>query len=125
MKFNLKVAHRDDSTEKHWVEDYNRSEIRNEDQAREYGRRLIENFNDTLRPGERPRQLLDVTFEDNEAIANHDWYKRNAVTLIDPRRGSYDAMQCTICGVTGKRYGLVTIKIDGRFRAKRYKTCNS
>ena len=130
MKFNLKVSHLEirpegDRLDEPWIEDYNRSEIKTEKEAREYGLRLIDRFNDTLRPGERARKLLDVTFEDNDAVAQHDWHKTNLVTVSDPRLGLYDKLECSVCFITGKRYGLTNIIIDRRWRAKKYKSCNS
>lgn len=121
MKFNMHVAHID-KEDKPWVEDYNRTDISTEEDARKYAEIIIQNFNDTLRPGERERKLLDVTFESNEAVAQHDWTKMNAITVSDPRM--YDIMECKICFITAKRYGLTNIIIDRQWRAKKYRTCN-
>lgn len=71
MKFNIHVTYRDEPGET-WVEDYNRPEIKTEEQAREWSAHLIENFNNTLRPQERARKVVKVTFEDNKARATHE-----------------------------------------------------
>ncbi len=122
MKFNLHVAYRDVDGEP-WIEDYNRSEITTEEHAHQYGEQIIKYFNDTLRPGEEARKLLNVTFEDNGLKAYHDWSKTNLYTIIDPRLGVYDTLRCVVCRITAKRYGLTTIKIDSKYRAKGYKVC--
>lgn len=43
MKFNIHVAYRDVKGEP-WIEDYNRSEISTEDEAREWAKRVDEAF---------------------------------------------------------------------------------
>jgi hypothetical protein len=123
MKFNLHVAHlgKEDAP---WIEDYNKTDIRTEKEAREWAEATVENFNNTLRPGEKVRKLLDVTFEGNDAVAQHDWQKMNAITVVDPRMGVYDIMECKVCFITAKRYGLTNLVIDRQWRAKKYKSCN-
>lgn len=122
MKFNIHVAYRDVEGEP-WIEDCNRSEIKTEDEARAWGERTIRWFNDTLRPGERARKFLKVTFEDNDIRAQHSWRKTNLMTILDPRLGLYDTLRCEVCGITAKRYGLTSVKIDSKYRAKGYKVC--
>ena len=48
--------------------------------------------------------------------------KTNLVTVMGVY-GSYDVMKCVRCGITGKRYGLVDIKRDPKYKAKKYETC--
>lgn len=121
MKFNLHVKFAEGGAP--WVEDYNRSDITSEVEARKYAEQIIENFNNTLRPDEKARKLLDVTFEDNKREPLHVWRKSNLYTLVDGRMNAYDTLRCTVCEVTAKRYGLCQIVIDRHFRAKRYLVC--
>lgn len=70
---------------------------------------IIERFNKSLRPGERPRKLVKIEIEDNDKQIDHQWEKKSLVT----QPGGYDIMVCKNCGVTGKRYGLSqSVKID-------------
>lgn len=124
MKFTMKIGHLDGSGEP-WMEHENRSEIRNEDDAKAWSENCLKRFNDTLRPHEKERKLLGVFFDvvDNKEVAQHIWRKTNLMTVSDPRLGVYDTMKCELCGITGKRYGLISIKIDSKYRAKGYKVC--
>lgn len=123
MKFTLKVAYLDGSGAP-WTEPYNRPEIGSEEAAKSWAERTIKNFNDTLRPGEKARKFLGVFFdqEDNKEKAVHLWSKTNLVTIIRGHR-SHDTLKCLNCGVTAKRFGLDSIKIDSQFRAKKYQSC--
>jgi len=124
MKFNIHVAYKD-STGEPWVEDYNRPEVKAEEQARQWAERTIQNFNDTLRPGEKARKVVDVTFEDNEAKQAHEWQKVNLVTLIDNRGAFYDQLLCLNCGVTAERWGIDSIRLSKKYRrAAKYLSCD-
>ncbi|MCY9592350.1 hypothetical protein PC41400_14990 [Paenibacillus chitinolyticus] len=84
---------------------------------------MIDRFNSKLRPGENPRELVDVEVLPEESIVEHLWEKQNTITII---RGAhiYDKMRCERCGVTGKRHGLSSgIKRDSEYRAKKYEKC--
>lgn len=123
MKFNIHVTYRDEPGEP-WVEDYNRPEIKTEGQAREWASRLIENFNNTLRPHEHARRVVAVSFEDNNAVKAHEWHKTNLVTLFNGR-SLYDALVCLVCGVTAKRHGLDRIVLDPKYRKNsKYASCD-
>lgn len=123
MKFNIHVAYRDEPGEP-WIEDYNRPDIKTEDQAREWAARTIEWFNSTLRPGERARKVTGVSFEDNKAVRSHEWHKTNLVTLHNGRN-LYDTLICLVCGVTAKRHGLDRIVLDPKYRKNfKYATCD-
>lgn len=123
MKFTMKVA--DEKGGQAWLEHENRSEIHNEEEAKAWAERTLKNFNDTLRPHEVARKLLGVFFdvEENKERAHHTWEKTNLYTIFDPRLGTYDTMRCITCRITAKRYGLTSIKIDSKYRAKGYKVC--
>jgi hypothetical protein len=47
----------------------------------------------------------------------HTWEKQNVVT-ITTRRGSFDIMKCTGCGITGKTASLVTIRLKQTYGNK-------
>ena len=124
MKFNIHVTYLNEPG-KPWIEDYNRPEVKTEDQARAWAKRLIENFNNTLRPHECARKVVDVTFEDNNATTSHEWQKTNLVTLIDNRGAMYDQLICLNCGITAERWGLDTIQLSKKYRKNpKYRSCD-
>lgn len=88
----------------------------------EWIKATVAKFNDTLRPGEEPRELLSWKIEGDDT--KHNWVKRTDGMSV-MFRGSYvDLMTCADCGVTGKRYGLSdVVKIDSKYRAKRFQEC--
>lgn len=107
-----------------WAEEY---DIKNNENPGEYARKLVEKFNNTLRPNESPRELVgvEVLEEDSDVVIKHGWEKQNAVTIMRGNR-SYDAYKCSICGVTGKRYGLSAVMVrDSAFKGKVYETCST
>jgi hypothetical protein len=85
---------------------------------------FVDRFNETLRPNEKPRSLLQIKVVKDNQNTPHQWYKTNLIT-IDGRDGFYDTYRCKECGVTGRRYGFSeTIKRDRGFRAKKYAHCD-
>lgn len=106
-----------------WEEEYN---IEAGMEPREFAENLIDNFNNTLRPNETARELIGVMVidENSEVIRNHKWEKQNLVTIIKGG-SSYDIMECSVCGITGKRYGLGgVVKRDSKYNANCYNTCD-
>ena len=82
---------------------------------------IIENYNHTLQPGERKRELITaIPLEDKEKP--HSWRKANLMT--ESKAGAYyDRYNCEVCGVTGKRYGLGSLLIlDAKYKKRVY--CN-
>ena len=120
MKFIMRVCHAGDEDHA-WDEDYTKDVPDAESEAR----RIIANFNGSLREKERPRTLLSVTVVGDNAPTAHDWQKVNIITVITGSGGSHDVMRCRRCGVTGKRYGLGTngVKLDRKYRAKYWNNC--
>lgn len=105
-----------------FIEDY---DINNKLNPSEYAQDLIKNFNNTLKPGESPRELLCVEVLDNtNPPTNHQWEKQNLVTIMG-RNGSHDKMKCANCGITGKRYGFNPVVTDSKYKAKVYDNCES
>ncbi|OOM73966.1 hypothetical protein CLPUN_42040 [Clostridium puniceum] len=87
---------------------------------------MVNSFNSTLKQGESARELVDAEIIDSDSIPKlkHKWEKTNLVTLRN-RNGSYDAMKCSCCGITGKRYGIGgRVLKDSKYKAKKYDYCN-
>lgn len=129
MKFTM-VVRDADGLRPSWEEQEDRADVRNIEAAQRWSEETIEQFNATLRQHERPRKLIYVfptplEQQDPSVKARHTWRKMNLYTHSD-RLGNYDIMECSICGVTGKRFNLgeAGVKIDSKFRAKKFQTCN-
>lgn len=102
-----------------WREQYDCS-----DDPQKWAKELIDRFNATLQPMEKPRELVGVEVLD-EAIGSgkHVWRKENLMTIVRGSR-SYDKMRCEKCGITGKRFGLGQGVIrDRKYQAKKYEKC--
>jgi hypothetical protein len=120
MKFRIKVKNENPNLEP-WWETYNE----NTDDPVAYSKKLIEGFNNFLRPHESPRTLLSVEVLQSENT-NHEWVKLTNGQSIRFRGNLVDLHQCSKCGITGKRYGLNSvIKIDSKYRAKKYRECKA
>lgn len=107
-----------------WGEEY---DIKDNESPVRYAQKLVEGFNNTLRPNESPRELVgvEVLEEDSDLVIKHDWQKQNMITVAKGSR-FYDVYKCGICGVTGKRYGLSAVVVrDSAFKGKVYETCGT
>lgn len=122
MKFKISVKNAGYPDSSAWWEEIDE----NIKDAKAYAKTLIDDFNNTLRPNEQPRELLEVVVLDAESRKQHSWSKTNLIT-IQPRRGaSYDTYECQICGVTGRRYGLAeSVTIDKKYSANVYQRCDT
>ena len=123
MKFQIKVKSDDKGTE--WTEDYERPNVVDQSSADKEGAKIIDYFNSTCQPGESRRTLIAVVFGSGKAIENHQWHKTNSFTVIDKGGAMYDTMECSRCGITGKRYNIHGgVLLDGQFRRiKAFKNC--
>ncbi len=99
-----------------WKEEYNC-----EGDPNQYAKNLIARFNSTLREGEIPREVVNVTVLD-EKENNHEWRKVNAITVSHAGR-TFDKYECERCGITGKRHGVALLKRDSKYKAKKYEKC--
>lgn len=127
MKFTITV--RNIGEERTWTEPEERDGVTTLAEAEKWSRDTIDRFNDTLRPGESPRELISVTVDESSSgnIKKHDWEKSNLVT-ISPQGGGafYDTYKCNRCGITAKRYGIGgDLFRDRKFKAKVYWRCDT
>jgi len=116
MKFRAKI--RLTGTD-HWF--WETFEV-NCDDPKQYVRDLLEDFNATLRPGERPRTYGGILkIIDNRR--EHEWEKTNLVTIA--KKGQmYDTAKCKNCPATSKRFGISGTHVrDKKYRAKKWERC--
>lgn len=52
----------------------------------------------------------------------HDFQKQNLVT-ITTKKGSYDIMKCSICGMEGKTTSLATMQVRNSYSDNRINNC--
>ena len=124
MRFDLIVKNKGGAAS--WKEPYDKPGITSLDAARKWANQTIANFNETLHPYESPRELVDVVNgEEKKGITStHSWEKVSLTTQVSSR-GMFDAMRCTVCGITAKRYGMTNIKIDSAFRGDGFNSCSN
>jgi len=97
MQFKVKIAHVGDPDHA-WWEEYNKDT----NDPKQWAETTVKTFNETLRPGEKPRMVIEVVVAPNHHRLSHDWEKTSLVTEI----GFFDNYKCKRCGITGKRYGF-------------------
>ena len=71
---------------------------------------LICRFNTTLRPGEKPREVVRVRSLEIGVLKEHNW---NKISFTPDKKGCYP-YQCAVCGATGKRHGTITFVTPDR-----------
>lgn len=119
MKFRIKIANKGEEKNWRW-EEYDEDVSDPEEWAKE----TLEVFNSSLRPFEKERVLLGVELIDEMSVRAHTWNKTNLMTLHV--RGQYfDTVECTRCGITGKRHGVGDVKVDSKFKSKVYARCDT
>ena len=108
-----------------WWESYNKSEVVDQASAEDVGRRMVQYYNDTLKPGERKRTFLESQLTTNSGVhESHEWEKTNLYTVMERGR-NFDTAECKKCGVTAKRYGLGEPRLDSQFRAQAFRYCDT
>ncbi len=96
MKFAMLCRNVGASIAATWIETY----TVHTDSPLEYAKNLVESFNTTLMPHEKPREVLMVRILDAKPVGQHDFEKTSLVTIYKNGE-TYDAMKCLICGATG------------------------
>lgn len=121
MEFKILV--KDSRSE--WWEPYNKPEVVDLESAEEAGRGIVEYFNGSLRPGERPRTFIRAEMSNNgDAREPHEWEKTNLYTIMERGR-SFDTARCKKCGVTAKRFGVGEPRLDSAFKAQVFRHCDT
>ena len=119
MKF--KIICRNVVEEDTWEEEYDE----NIEDHQQWAKETLKCFNETLRPYEKPRELVDVVVLDAKNN-KHEWEKRTDGMSVRFRGQLVDLMYCKRCGITGKRYGISShVKIDSKFRKKAFRRCDT
>lgn len=119
MKFRLLVKTSDGDE---WWEEYDK-EIAD---PHAWARETLEEFNATLKPGERPRELLKIEILDDSNEKYHQWVKRTDGMSVRFRGEVVDLMFCEKCRITGKRKGFRSdVVIDSKFRRKGFQECHT
>lgn len=120
VSFSMYVRHQGSAAEP-WKEDY----VRETEDVEATARGIVEFFNSTLHPGEKPRELVRVEVHGDVDPQEHAWSKTNLTTLYMRGRPA-DLIKCQRCGITGKRYWLGgPIHRDSAYRAKVYARCDT
>jgi hypothetical protein len=115
MQFRIHV--KDDRSD--WWEEYDE----NIEEPRSWAENIIFNWNLSLRPHERKRELIEVKIV-GTTDRQHQWEKRTDGMSVEFRGQSVDLMICSRCFITGKRHGLSSIvKRDSKYTAKRFEFC--
>lgn len=80
--------------------------------ALEVYKSVIEQFNDGLRPNEKPRTAIKAEWvEDGKKDYFCDFRKVSLMTLKDSK-GYYDRVKCVHCGKIRRRYGIGNPKYE-------------
>ena len=91
-----------------------------------YAQEILAFFNKTLKPFEEPRVILSVEMLEDTGNIQHTFFKKTDGMSVEFRGETVDLMQCSECGITGKRFGLQpTVKLDSKWSKKCYRFCNT
>jgi hypothetical protein len=111
-----------------WEETEDRPALTTEKACQDWAVQCIQNFNATLRPHEKPRELVGLVRVEvdsqKEVNTVHQWVKLNAVTQVKGNQ-TFDVMCCEVCNITARRYGLDRIVRDTKYRSQVYAYCNT
>lgn len=127
MNYRAFIKHDGKDDASAWSEDYSYSYIETLGEAEQQARRFVDDFNASLRPGEKRRVFVRVEeiAEEVNLDERHEWRKTNLMTLASPH-GRHDTMKCEVCGITGKRYGISeSVTLDSQYRAKAFTHCDT
>lgn len=120
MKFRVQI--RNITTMREWWETYDK-DIKAEN-IEAWCEATVRAFNNSLRPGEHPRVVLQYEILEDNNHEKHCWEKRSDGQSVMFRGRLCDLMYCSKCHVTGKRFGLSsTVVMDSKYRAKKYHKC--
>lgn len=120
MKFKLTARNKGDKSGYTWEEEYEK-DVKDPEK---WSRKLIDNYNATLMDGEEIRELLKVEIIDTTSVSGHTWKKTSLVGEM--YQGSIiDRYACTVCGITGKRFGFGGVQFDPKYKAKVYQRCDT
>lgn len=123
MKFILIV--RDKGQDREWKEPYDEPGLNSLAEIKDWAIKTVDRFNETLRPHEKPRELVNIEIPENSESDEHKWYKFRPMTQADS--GSlYDLMKCEKCGIMGKRYGLGEggVTRESPFTSHKFASCS-
>lgn len=114
MKFYGMISYAGAPPEEAWKETYDEPSVKTAEDAERVVKGYVEYFNNTLRPGEKPRALHSAGIEG--AGTKHLWEKHSLVTQSS-HLGSHDVMRCAVCHIKGKRFGLSPdVKVDSLYK---------
>lgn len=124
MKFKLKCKNIGDPDEKSWWEEYDKPTS----DPHQWAKEIVQYFNDTLRPKEKPRELLEVIVDSEENDNHHKWNKLTSeMTVYDNREKTYfDGYKCSVCGLYARKYGLngdIQLYPPSKFKATYWQNC--
>ena len=71
---------------------------------------IMERFNNTLRKGESPREVVSVRNLPETPQMKHNWNKQS----FDTDKSGTMFYRCSNCGITGKRYGAAAFVTPDR-----------
>jgi hypothetical protein len=101
-QISFKAFIKEQGTDRTWQEEF--SDLVVDDMTpMQCAKFLIRRFNDTLRPGEKPREVVRVRSLEVGVLKEHNWGK---ISFRSDDEGYYP-YQCAACGATGKRHGSV------------------
>lgn len=120
------VVLRNSDSKKRWAEWCDWPNIQTTEMARKRAEDMVANYNSTRIGPEKKRTLVGLSVLPPKESKEHDWRKTNLVTIGGfGNTAAHDSYRCSICGVTGKRFGLSpNIIRDRKFKNDKYSDCS-